>query len=154
MQPKSEKAKLKKQQHQSSYINSISLEEDHVLQNENELTCGIATFAYVCSFPGTTNEEKVLNAESYLKKINCVQTDRRVNSAQMKRALNHYFGSERSLVTNIVSVSERAVIYLNVGNGMFHWVVKKGDLIIDPYFKEPYLISELTLHFSRAYNLD
>ena len=147
--------KFKKIKHfnTGSISKTVSLRE-HVLQDENEWTCGIATFAYVCGIPGKTDGEKILNAEQYLNAIDCVQNDRRVNCEQMKRALNHHFGIERGFVTSFDRVAQKAVIYLRTGDGMFHWVVKKGESILDPYEEEPYPISELSLLFSRAYNLD
>lgn len=147
--------KAKKTKHFNTH--SISKNEclrEHVLQDEDEWTCGIATFAYVCGIQGETDGEKILNAEQYLKAIDCIQIDRRVNSEQMKCALNHYFGIERGLVTNFDRVAQNAVMYLRAGDGMFHWVVKNGERILDPYEEEPYYISELSYSFSRAYNLD
>ncbi|MGF1736802.1 hypothetical protein [Photobacterium satsumensis] len=147
--------KLKKtKQFDMSSISKTMSHCEHVLQDEAELTCGIATFAYVCSIPGKTDEEKILNAEQYLKAIDCVQKDRRVNCEQMKRALNHFFGLERGLVTSLERVAQKAVMYLKVDDEMFHWVTKEGDLIRDSYDREPYHISQLRHSFSRAYNLD
>lgn len=154
MSVKSKKTKQKTKRFNTRSISKSDSLGEHVLQYENELTCGLATFAYVCDIPGKTDSEKILNAEQHLLSIGCVQKDRRVNSEQMKRALNQHLGIERGFVTSIDRVAKKAVMYLRAGKGMFHWVVKDGEWISDPYEKDAYHISELSYDFSRAYNLD